>query len=78
MVQLCEARPDLSGALFVSFGKSLGTKKRERRADKGAQNLIPFSIPKFLLGFPILISLIIGFFLAVVYVVGKADSQGLF
>jgi hypothetical protein len=28
----CEARPDLSGALFVF----LKTKKRERRADKGA------------------------------------------
>ncbi|KFC21676.1 hypothetical protein IO90_06880 [Chryseobacterium sp. FH1] len=35
--EICEARPDLSGALFVSFGKSLGTKKRERWADKGAQ-----------------------------------------
>ena len=34
MFQLCEARPDLSGALFV-FSKK--TKKRERRADKGAQ-----------------------------------------
>lgn len=30
----CEARPDLSGALSV-FSKK--TKKRERRADKGAQ-----------------------------------------
>jgi len=32
---LCEARPDLSGALFLFFLKK--RKKRERRADKGAQ-----------------------------------------
>jgi hypothetical protein len=31
------SQPDLSGALFVSFGKSLGTKKRERRAEIAAQ-----------------------------------------
>jgi len=37
MFQLGEARPGLSGALFVSDGKSLGAKKRERRTDKGAQ-----------------------------------------
>ena len=37
MFQLCEARPDLSGALFCGW-KSEGKKKRERRADKGAQN----------------------------------------
>ncbi|KFC22634.1 hypothetical protein IO89_06150 [Epilithonimonas lactis] len=33
----CEARPGLNGALFVSAGKSLGTKKREWKTDKGAQ-----------------------------------------
>ena len=34
MFQFCEARPDLSGALFLFLQKR---KKRERRADKGAQ-----------------------------------------
>ena len=36
MFVLCEARPDLSGALFLQLEKR-GQKKRERRADKGAQ-----------------------------------------
>lgn len=37
LISVIFLQPDLSGALFVSQGKSIGTKKRERRAEIAAQ-----------------------------------------